>query len=94
MSIGKYVTNPGVLGAAAGALGTAKRTQSMRKDWRRALVWAVWLAGLALAVASVAMQEQDDEFAAGEEERAARAKQEAKAAKAQIRAAKSALKRA
>lgn len=59
MSIGKYVTNPGVIGAAAGALGTARKTQSMRSDWRRYLVWGVWLAGLALAIASVAMQEAD-----------------------------------
>ncbi|WP_053388033.1 hypothetical protein [Leucobacter japonicus] len=63
MSIGKYVTNPGVLGAAFGAVSTARRTQSMRKDWRRFLVWGVWIAGLALAVASVAMQERDDDFA-------------------------------
>lgn len=63
MSIGKYVTNPGVLGAAFGAVSTARRTQSMRKDWRRFLIWGVWIAGLALAVASVAMQERDDEFA-------------------------------
>ncbi|UOQ58196.1 hypothetical protein MUN78_04950 [Leucobacter allii] len=62
MSIGKYVTNPGVLGAALGAASTAKRTAGMRRDWRRLLVWGVWLAGLALAVASVAMQEQDDDF--------------------------------
>ena len=61
MSIGKYVTNPGVIGAAAGALGTARKTQGMRNDWRRYLVWGVWLAGLALAIASVAMQEPDDE---------------------------------
>ena len=63
MSIGKYVTNPGVLGAAFGAVSTAKRTQTMRRDWRRMIVWGVWAAGLALAVASVAMQDQDDEFA-------------------------------
>ena len=61
MSIGKYVTNPGVLGSAFGAMSTARRTQSMRKDWRRFLVWGVWLAGLALAIASVAMQEEDAE---------------------------------
>lgn len=61
MSIGKYVTNPGVIGAAAGALGTAKRTQSMRSDWRRYVVWGVWLAGLALAISSVAMQDADEE---------------------------------
>lgn len=64
MSIGKYVTNPGVIGAAFGALSTARRTQDMRKDWRRFLVWGVWAAGLALAIASVAMQDTDDELEA------------------------------
>jgi hypothetical protein len=61
MAIGKYVTNPGVLGAAFGALSTAKRTQSMPKDWRRYVVWGVWVAGLALAIAGVAMHDQNDE---------------------------------
>lgn len=61
MSIGKYITNPGVLGAAVGAVGTARRAGSMRRDWRRFLVWGVWLAGLALAIASVAMQDKDRE---------------------------------
>lgn len=61
MSIGKYVTDPGVIGAAFGAIGTARRAQSMRKDWRRFIVWGVWLAGFALAVASVAMHDQDQE---------------------------------
>lgn len=75
MPIGKYVTNPGVIGAAVGALGTARRTQSMRHDWRRFLVWGVWLAGLALAVATVAMQEQDDEFEAEAEAEKESAKQ-------------------
>ncbi|MBK0420856.1 hypothetical protein JD292_02020 [Leucobacter sp. CSA2] len=60
MQIGKYVTSPGVIGAAFGALGTARKTQSMRRDWRRYIVWGVWAAGLALAIASVAMQEQDE----------------------------------
>lgn len=63
MSIGKYVTNPGVIGAAVGAVATARRTQSMRKDWRRFIVWGVWAAGLGLAIAAVAMQNQDQEFA-------------------------------
>lgn len=63
MSIGKYVTNPGVIGAALGALSTAKRTESMRNDWRRYVVWGVWVAGFALAVAGVAMRETDAEFA-------------------------------
>ncbi|WP_336658639.1 hypothetical protein [Leucobacter sp. USHLN153] len=62
MSIGKYVTNPGVIGSAFGAMSTAKRTQSMRKDWRRYLVWGSWLVSLALSVATVAMQEQDREY--------------------------------
>lgn len=61
MQIGKYVTNPGVIGAAIGAVGTARRTQTMPRDWRRFVVWGVWLASLALAVASVAMPDQNDE---------------------------------
>ena len=62
MAIGKYVTNPGVIGSTLGALTTARKTSSMRKDWRRYLVWGVWFAGLALSVAAVAMQEMDREF--------------------------------
>lgn len=62
MAIGKYVTNPGVIGAALGAISTARRIQGMRNDWRRYVVWGVWVAGFALAVASVAMQDSDDEF--------------------------------
>lgn len=78
MSIGKYVTNPGVIGAAVGAVTTARRTQSMRRDWRQILVWGVWLAGLALAIASVAMQEQDDEFDSAQETERELAKQRKK----------------
>ena len=62
IEIGKYVTNLGVIGAAAGALSTAKRTASMRHDWRRYIVWGVWAGGFILAIASVAMQEKDQEF--------------------------------
>lgn len=62
MAIGKYITNPGVLGAAVGAVSTARRAGSMRRDWRRYIVWGVWVAGLALAIASVAMQDQDREL--------------------------------
>lgn len=60
--IGKYVTNPGVIGATVNAISTARRTQSMRNDWRRYVVWGVWVAGLALAIAGVAMQDSDEEF--------------------------------
>lgn len=62
MGIGKYLTNFGVLGAIVGALGAYRQTQSMRRDWRRILVWAVWAAGVALAIAGVAKQAQDEEF--------------------------------
>lgn len=62
IAIGKYVTNLGVLGAAAGAYSTAKRTQSMRPDWRRYVVWAVWASSLVLAISAVAMQDRDEEF--------------------------------
>lgn len=63
MSIGKYLTNPGVLGALIGALGTAKQAQHMPKDWRRVVIWGVWAAGLALALAGAAKQQEDEEFA-------------------------------
>lgn len=63
IAIGKYVTNLGVLGAVASAVSTARRTGSMPNDWRRLLVWGVWVLSLALAIAGVAMQEDDQESA-------------------------------
>lgn len=60
IAIGKYVTNLGVLGAAIGAISTARRTREMPHDWRRLVVWGVWIAGLVLAIAAVAMQERDE----------------------------------
>lgn len=63
IAIGKYVTNLGVLGAVAGAVGTARRTGSMPNDWRRLLVWGVWIMGVVLAIAGVAMQEQENDSA-------------------------------
>lgn len=62
MSIGKYLTNLGVIGALLGALGTARQTQAMPKDWRRYIVWVVWAAGLALAIAGVAKQAEDEQY--------------------------------
>ncbi|KUF08163.1 hypothetical protein [Leucobacter sp. G161] len=60
--VGKYLTNIGVLGAAAGVVSTARRTSNMPRDWRRFIVWGVWIAGLVLAISSVAMQDRDEEF--------------------------------
>lgn len=59
MSIGKYLTNLGVLGAVAAAYSTARQTKQMPTDWRRYVVWGVWAAGVLLAVAAVSMQDQD-----------------------------------
>lgn len=59
---GKYLTNLGVLGAAAGVVSTARRTSNMPRDWRRFIVWGVWAAGLVLAIAGVAMQNRDEEY--------------------------------
>ncbi|UTX54821.1 hypothetical protein KI794_11135 [Leucobacter aridicollis] len=64
MEVGKYLTNIGVLGAAAGVVSTARRTSTMPRDWRRLIVWGVWIAGLVLAIAGVAMQERDEEYGA------------------------------
>lgn len=61
MQIGKYVTNAAVIGAALGAVSTAKKSSNMRKDWRRYLVWASWALGLALAISTVAMQDRDND---------------------------------
>lgn len=61
MSIGKYLTNLGVIGALLGVLGTMRQTREMPNDWRRYIVWLVWLAGLVLALGAVAKQ-QDDEI--------------------------------
>ena len=63
IEVGKYLTNIGVLGAAAGVVSTGRRTNSMPRDWRRFIVWGVWIAGLILAIAGVAMQDRDAEFA-------------------------------
>ena len=62
MSIGKYLTNTAVIGAAIGALGTAKQTRQMPQDWRRILVWVIWAAGFALAIAGAAKQIDDEAF--------------------------------
>lgn len=71
MGIGKYLTSMSVIGALLGALGTARQTQAMPKDWRRYLVWAVWAAGLVLAVVGVAKQVDDEQHAAELKDRAA-----------------------
>ncbi|MGD9606501.1 MAG: hypothetical protein AB7V10_03360 [Leucobacter sp.] len=84
MSIGKYVTNLGVIGALLGVLGTMKQTQNMPRDWRRFVVWGVWAAGLLLALASVAKQQDDEEFEAAAKE-ADRAERDAAKALAKAR---------
>lgn len=81
MSIGKYLTNIGVIAALFGALGTLRQTQSMPKDWRRFLVWGVWAAGLALALVGVAKQPQDEAYEEAQKEAERQAKLEAKAAR-------------
>lgn len=81
MSIGKYLTNFGVIGALLGALGTAKQTQQMPKDWRRYIIWVVWAAGLALAIGSVAKQAEDEQYEAELKQLEAEQKAAAKAAK-------------
>jgi len=91
VSIGKYVTDFGVIGSLMGAIGTARQTQSMRRDWRRFVVWIVWAAGLVLAISSVSMREQDSAYEASEKDRHRNVAQAEKAAKKE---AKLALKKA
>lgn len=59
MKIGKYVTNPGILGSLAGAIGVSKQAKEMPHDWRRYVVWLVWGLGVVLAVAAVAQDNED-----------------------------------
>ncbi|NLA65428.1 MAG: hypothetical protein GX862_05780 [Leucobacter sp.] len=81
MAIGKYLTNMGVIGAAVGAMGVLKQTQSMPRDWRRFIVWLVWAAGLLLAVAAVAKQPEDEAYEAELKQQVKQAKAAAKAAR-------------
>lgn len=62
MKIGKYITNFSVLGSAASAVGVVKQTKQMPSDWRRYLIWGIWLLGLVLAVARVAKQQEDYDY--------------------------------
>lgn len=58
--LGKYLTNFGVIGAALSVFAVIKQSRDMPKDWRLALIWAVWLLGLVLAIAGVAKRESDE----------------------------------
>lgn len=62
MAIGKYITNVGVITTVLGGFGVAKQTKNMPNDWRRFLVWGVWGASVALAIASVAKSDQDTDY--------------------------------
>ncbi|MEB4615853.1 hypothetical protein [Leucobacter sp. M11] len=64
MSIGKYLTNFGVLGALMGVLSVSKQTRNMPNDWRRYLVWGSWMLGLVLAIAGVAKAQEDEQYQA------------------------------
>ncbi|MBO1902131.1 hypothetical protein J4H92_09245 [Leucobacter weissii] len=81
MSLGKYLTNFGVIAALIGAAGTFRQTQAMPKDWRRFVVWGVWAAGLLLTVAGVAKQSDDEEQEKAAREAQRQAKKALKAAR-------------
>ncbi len=81
MSIGKYMTNFGVISGLIGGLSTMKQTQAMPRDWRRFVVWAIWGAGLLLTIAGVSKKIEDERFEEEQRELAQQLKAEAKAAK-------------
>lgn len=78
MSLGKYLTNLTVLASLLGAIGTARQTSQMPKDWRRVLVWVIWLAGLVLALGGVAKQLDDERYEADLTDRSRADKEAAK----------------
>lgn len=49
----KFLLNPGVLTAVAGAAGVFKVTKDAPMNWRSLLLWGSWGIGVALAVGSV-----------------------------------------
>lgn len=62
MSLGKYLTNLGLLGTVAGAYGVVKQTKNMPNDWRRFVVWGIWLLGVVLAIAGIAKEDEDSQY--------------------------------
>lgn len=60
--IGKYLTNWGVIGAFISVFSVIRQSQQRPKDWRLALIWAIWLLGLVLAIAGVAKRSADEEY--------------------------------
>lgn len=60
--LGKYLTNWGVIGAFLAVFSVIRQSRELPKDWRLALIWAVWLIGLVLAIAGVAKRTSDEEY--------------------------------
>lgn len=60
--LGKYLTNWGVIGAFLAVFSVIRQSRELPKDWRLALIWAVWLIGLVLAIAGVAKRNSDEEY--------------------------------
>lgn len=58
MDVRKFLLNPGVLTAVAGAVGVYKVTKDAPMNWRSLLLWGSWGIGVALAVGSVVEQDR------------------------------------
>lgn len=58
--IGKYLTSFAVIGAFLGVFGVIRQSRAMPKDWRLAIIWAIWLLGLVLAITDVAKRKSDE----------------------------------
>ncbi|SKC46165.1 hypothetical protein ACUWEX_06040 [Okibacterium fritillariae] len=54
----KYLMNTSILGAVTGAWSVIQTTRKGPRDWRLALAWASWIISLALAIGSVAEENQ------------------------------------
>lgn len=51
----KYLLSGAVIGAALGIRGLLADTRTGPRDWRLALQWTTWAAGLAVAIGTVSI---------------------------------------
>jgi len=67
----RYVLNPAILGAVAGAIPVIRQSVRGPRDWRLALAWVGWGINVAIAVGTVVetvREQRELEAAAAQED--------------------------